>query len=254
MTSPLIKAEKLTKTFNGQNAVDGIDAAQIRASNTSEREAWDYNPGGRVDDSSIMAWNVMALKSARIGGLRVDSSCFQGALNWIDAGQDCGALRATDSAPGSDWQGGRMAYRGTCVNSPKGHGSQAIMAAAALCRMVIGSGDATQAGILGPCNIVLAQYVPTRYPMDLYFGYYATLLMFQKGGEHWRVWNEAIKKVLIEGQAKVGSEEGSWAPYGHSSSRVMSTALGVMCLEVYYRYLPLYEKNNTPQTLAHQSE
>lgn len=230
-----------------QIAVDGIDAAQIRVGNSSEREAWDYTPGGNTDDSSIMAWNVMALKSARIGGLRVDSACFQGALNWIDAAQDCGKIRPTDTAPFSTWKGGHMSYRGVCGNVPKGRGSVAIMAAAALCRMVIGAGHPDQAGVLGPCNVLLAQCVPTQYPIDLYFGYYATLLMFQKGGEHWSVWNQAIKKVLINGQARVGSEEGSWAPFGHCSSRVMSTALGVMCLEVYYRYLPLYAKDSVSQ-------
>ena len=51
-----------------------------------------------------------------------------------------------------------------------------------------------------------------------------------------------MKPALIEGQVKGGADDGSWDPKGAAhSGRVMSTALAVLCLEVYYRYLPLYK-------------
>jgi hypothetical protein len=67
--------------------------------------------------------------------------------------------------------------------------------------------------------------------------------MFQKGGDHWKTWNEHLKVSLPEAQKKGGAEDGSWDPTGAGSDddRVMSTALAVLCLEVYYRYLPLYK-------------
>ena len=40
-----------------------------------------------------------------------------------------------------------------------------------------------------------------------------------------------------------GDNQGSWEPntqWSSSSGRVYSTALSVMSLEVYYRYLPMY--------------
>jgi hypothetical protein len=73
-------------------------------------------------------------------------------------------------------------------------------------------------------------------------GYYASLLMFQKGGDHWKAWNEVLKGPLVDGQDKGGGDqEGSWDPKGAGwmANRVMSTALGCLCMEVYYRYAKL---------------
>ena len=71
--------------------------------------------------------------------------------------------------------------------------------------------------------------------------------MFQMGGEHWKAWNEAMKPALLETQSKGGPEDGSWDPAkaaGCDNGRVMSTALSILCLEVYYRYLPIYKDQN----------
>jgi hypothetical protein len=54
------------------------------------------------------------------------------------------------------------------------------------------------------------------------------------------VWNEALKRVLLEGQ----SEDGSFAPIDEYAEyagdtdrdRAYSTAMCVLSLEVYYRY------------------
>ena len=61
-----------------------------------------------------------------------------------------------------------------------------------------------------------------------------------------KAWNPQMKKTLLEMQEKKGTEDGSWAPsdgYGMCAcvGRTMSTALGAMTLEVYYRYLRIYE-------------
>jgi len=52
-----------------------------------------------------------------------------------------------------------------------------------------------------------------------------------------------MKKTLCESQAKGGDEDGSWEPvgaYAKNWGRVGQTALCILCLEVYYRYLPMY--------------
>jgi hypothetical protein len=80
--------------------------------------------------------------------------------------------------------------------------------------------------------------------VDLYYWYYGTLCVFQQGGDLWKRWNEALKKALTDNQRKGGDEDGSWDPVGAYSEywgRVGQTALGCLCLEVYYRYLPLYK-------------
>ncbi|MCW8133034.1 MAG: zf-HC2 domain-containing protein [Planctomycetota bacterium] len=224
-----------------QKAVDAVNEAQITRGNQSDREAWDYSPKGGTNDSSIMAWNIMAMKSAKIAGLHVDPVVFTGCLTWIDAGQDLGNLKPGEAAP-SEWEGGKMSYRGTVAVPNKGAGSMAVTAAAALCRLHIGGAGLDDPGVLGPCNLI-KKSLPKKYPYNLYYGYYATLVMFQKGGEHWKAWNEAMKPALLDTQRKGGPEDGSWDPAAGSGSdddRVMSTALAILSLEVYYRYLPLY--------------
>jgi hypothetical protein len=67
--------------------------------------------------------------------------------------------------------------------------------------------------------------------------------MFQMGGEHWKIWNEHLKATLLPLQRKDGAMSGSWDPIGDGKipvgGRVFSTALGALCLEVYYRYAKL---------------
>ena len=77
---------------------------------------------------------------------------------------------------------------------------------------------------------------------NYYYYYYGTYVMYQMGGEHWRVWNKAMRETLVGTQVKAGKHAGSWNPYSRladDNCRVISTALGALCLEVYYRYAPL---------------
>ena len=81
--------------------------------------------------------------------------------------------------------------------------------------------------------------------VDLYYWYYGTLCVFQQGGDVWKRWNKAMKKALVDNQRQGGDEDGSWDPVGAYSQywgRVGQTALGCLCLEVYYRYLPMYQE------------
>lgn len=225
------------------NAVEGFQ----RGDGGSEREAWGYHKKD-INDTSVTGWQVMALKAAKVAGLQVNSAAFDGALNWINAGQNLGDLKPGDGAPSSDFVGGKMSYRGSVAEPAKGSGGIAMAAAAALCRLFIGNAKPDDVGVLGPCNMMLTN-LPVNKAKDgvggagnYYYWYYGTFVMFQKGGEHWKTWNEALKKVLPESQRKGGPEDGSWDPSGgHADGgcRVISTALACLCMEVYYRYQKL---------------
>jgi hypothetical protein len=83
---------------------------------------------------------------------------------------------------------------------------------------------------------------------DEYYNYYATQVMHHWGGEAWTKWNDVMRDQLIETQAQEGVEAGSWKPIGsgHAASsggRLYTTVLNIMSLEVYYRHLPLYQRN-----------
>ena len=88
----------------------------------------------------------------------------------------------------------------------------------------------------------LPEWDPDGLSNDMYYWYYGSYAMFQMGGRHWENWNKAMKKAVLDSQRRDGSSKGSWdpiGPWGFSGGRVYSTALGVLCLEVYFRYSSL---------------
>ena len=108
---------------------------------------------------------------------------------------------------------------------------------------------------------LLLKNLPGRSEENLYYWYYATLAMYQLRGDpasapsgngvrvnsmedSWKLWNESLKQQLCSTQVPAGHQAGSWNPsciWGGYGGRVYSTAVACMCLEVYYRYLPMYK-------------
>jgi hypothetical protein len=95
-------------------------------------------------------------------------------------------------------------------------------------------------------NIDPARPTPGQRPTNMYYYYYATQVMHHYGGEKWKAWNERMREALVKTQDK-GKDAwlfGSWDPTGdtHAAAggRLMYTSLALLTLEVYYRHLPLY--------------
>ena len=85
--------------------------------------------------------------------------------------------------------------------------------------------------------------LPSPERVNLYYWYYGTLGMYQLQGDHWQRWNSAMQTTLVQRQRLNGDVAGSWDPdclWGGYGGRVYSTAMSALCLEVYYRYLPMY--------------
>ena len=85
---------------------------------------------------------------------------------------------------------------------------------------------------------------PRRSETNFYYWYYGTLAMYQYGGKSWQEWNEQLRDKLIDAQSTSGDLAGSWdprGPWGSYGGRIFSTALATLSLEVYYRFLPLYQ-------------
>jgi len=230
-----------------QDMVDYVAAAQ------APYFGWRYDPSKGQDiggDMPMTGWQVMALKSAKIAGLTVDPRAFEGAMKFVEAdtideyGREVGyMLTSTKDKPAM----GAGGWDNTC-------------AVAALIRLYLGQ-PPTDKPVRGAGDhiserLFTSETFNTAAPF--YYAYYSTLVMFQLGGDYWARWNEAMKKALISNQrtAADGENNGSWDPYpkgfaGGGShvvellgamrgGRVMSTAMGAMMLEVYYRYPPLY--------------
>lgn len=173
---------------------------------------------------SQFGWQVLALYSAKLGGAKVPAEAFQRMERFIDT---------CSSGVGK----GLASYR------PNHAPSTTMTAEALLCRFILQ--DRVGQETITEATRNLAQELPTPEEVNLYYWYYGTLAMYHSGGEDWRSWNEDLKRTLLGLQINHGNEIGSWSPntvWGGYGGRVYSTAMATLNLEVYYRYLPLYQQ------------
>ncbi|WP_442506321.1 prenyltransferase/squalene oxidase repeat-containing protein [Novipirellula sp. SH528] len=80
---------------------------------------------------------------------------------------------------------------------------------------------------------------------NVYHDYYGTLALHHSRHSGWDRWNTRVRDHLVRTQATSGHEAGSWHfsdEFGDTGGRLYTTAMAAMILEVYYRYLPLYDE------------
>jgi hypothetical protein len=181
---------------------------------------WRYRPRD-PGDTSQLGWQVMALKSAELAGIRIPKQTWQGVVHFLN-----------EVASGE--RGGLASYRsGEQV-------SRTMTAEALLCRLFLGQ------PIDSPATEEARDLILGRMPGDgeanLYCWYYGTMSMYQLQGPNWTKWSEAIQRTLLTTQETSGPLAGSWPPntrWDSYGGRVYSTSLATLCLETYYRFVPL---------------
>ncbi|KAF0245842.1 MAG: hypothetical protein FD180_1254 [Planctomycetota bacterium] len=202
-----------------------------------ENGGWDYDAqrSGR-GDTSISGWMVMALRAARAAGLTVPTATWTRAKTFY-------VLATDDQRP---W----VAY--FVLDQTRHGGTPAVQASGVLARNYLGL---PRGGTLESRTIALLAKTPpsiatppkgeeAEWHHSFYYVYYATLVMFYNGGEEWTTWNRAMKREVLPMQLKAGHELGSWPTKGLDTGyggRAYATAMAVLNLEVYYRYLPSYK-------------
>lgn len=204
---------------------------------------WNYRPDQRVrrnsteqdvrlgGDTSIFAWQLMALKSGKIGGLDVSQSTLYAAQDFLDLVKVDGGRQYLYLQNG-EWD------RDRGIDSPK-----TCTAIGLLMRMYLGWKPGDEFLDDGMDQLVHWGYKPDSERCNLYYIYYATLAIHHYGGEHWETWNRGLQEFLIRGQSRRGCESGSWYfPDGYCDvgGRLLNTSLAVMILETPYRIMPLY--------------
>jgi hypothetical protein len=185
---------------------------------------WRYQPGD-LGDTSQYGWQLMALVSAESAGIPIPDRTWQGAQRWmrrVSIGQ----------------------YGGLACYIPERPVASASMTAEALfCRTFLPS--APQRTTVDEAATFVAQYGGRPEALnDLYFCYYATLALYQLQDQRWQNWNQSMTQYLVRSQRSDGALAGSWdvdARWGPTGGRVYSTSMACLCLETYYRYLPVYE-------------
>ncbi len=193
-------------TVNSQNAYNG---------------GWRYQPSD-AGDMSQFGWQAMALRSAALAGIKIPDRTKSQArkfFNTVATGQ----------------HGGLASYR---VDDEV---SRVMTAEALACRFFLQL-DRNEAAEQEAARYI-SQELPSTGKPNLYYWYYATIGMFQLQGPQWNAWNTALKTQLLARQETTGGMAGSWGTdteWGKHGGRVYTTALSTLCLEVYYRYLPVY--------------
>lgn len=176
-----------------------------------------YHGAGR--DTSVTGWQIIACKSASAAGLAVPAETLARFEMYLDD--------MVDPATGV-----------TGYNF-RGQGSPAMTSVGLACRLFLGQSRNNE--LIGKIAERISQAGPTP---DEYHLYYGTLGLFQFGGPKWEKWNRQFAIPLVRKQVSKGRLKGSWEPlqsaYGKDAGRVYVTAMHILCLEVYYRYLPVY--------------
>jgi len=212
----LVTMEPDEKIFlkHAVNAVRYIERAQDPVGG-----GWRYtfqSPG----DTSVTGWDVTALQSGQSGRIEVDPTVVNRAQGFLDSVSDSG--------------GATYAYTPGSPTTPS------MTAVGLLCRMYLGwpqDSEPLQEGMHRLSTIGVSR-------ADMYYNYYATIALHHYGGPEWEKWNGTMRDQLVMTQLTEGEATGSWRvtdPHGGSGGQIYQTCLSVLTLEVYYRYLPLYQ-------------
>ncbi|MEX2138485.1 MAG: hypothetical protein WD894_04445, partial [Pirellulales bacterium] len=215
-----------------QRALDFIEASQDR-----QYGGWRYKPGDG-SDTSVAGWQLMALKSGELAGLRIKPETYEAVRKWLDRAQD----------------GSRYLYNPTQPNTqyPTDQRRPTMTSVGLLMRLYLGW-DRTRPEFQQGADHISdypAAYGTSSDPKrDTYYWYYATQVMFHMGDKYWEQWRTTLHPLLVNGQVMQGPLAGSWHPngnipdrWGPHGGRIYVTTLNLLSLEVRYRHLPIYEE------------
>lgn len=229
-TLALCEAYGMTKDPKlGDAAAQAV--AFIEASQNQATGGWRYIPQSADSDTSVLGWQIMALHSAQLAGVPVHAVTLDNAKRWL----------------GSVAKGN---YRGLYSYQEVNEPTPTMTAIGMLSWQYLGMRADDPAMVEG--KQYLLDNLPDNGRRDTYYWYYATQVMHNLVGQDWDAWNRRMRKTLIENQCRNGCAAGSWDPeyptldaWGPKGGRIVTTAFSTLTLEVYYRYLPLYQSGGS---------
>lgn len=224
----LALAEAYAMTHDEQLQPTLLKAAQFTINAQDVRGGgWRYRAGD-TGDLSQFGWQAMALRSIERSGIAVPIEVKRRMQRFLDS---CAAGPA----------GGLARYQ-----PAQGPATETMTAEALACRLLLGL--PLSAAAQREAKAMIMSQLPGAKQDNVYYWYYATLALFQLQDADWMRWNQALKQRLLTTQLPAYHEQsGSWDPdplWGGYGGRVYSTAMSCLCLEVYYRYLPMYQSSN----------
>ena len=181
---------------------------------------WRYQPAPLDADISVTICQVMALRSAREAGIKVDSGVVRRAIDYV--------LKCQNPDGGFSYMAGQGGY-----------GSGFARSAAGCCALYysgVFEGDNLKRGL-----DYIKSYAPGQNGgfrggegQHYFYGYYyATQAMFLAGGDYWSTFYPNIRDELIQRQVN-----------DHWSGEVSEdydTAMALIILQMPNRYLPVFD-------------
>jgi hypothetical protein len=196
-----------------QKALDYIVAAQHEAG------GWRYTPK-MPGDLSVTGWQMTALKSGLMAGLKVPPETLRKAEKFLDSCKK---------------QDGGYSYL------PDADATPSMTAVGMLCRLYQGTNPRNPALRNG---VEILKKSPPGSTQNLYYEYYATRAMYHMGDDAWKWWNlgpdgkNGMREILLKSQATAQDAKpahaGSWAPPRPGPSadgRIMATSLSLLMLQ-----------------------
>jgi hypothetical protein len=189
---------------------------------------WRYQPSPTDQDLSVSVMQIVALRAANNAEIPVPAKTIENAIKYV---KYCGAPT------------GGFGYAGP------GAGPQTT-AAGILSLQLLGKYD--DASI--PKSLDYLATIPITWdnagggpPYFYYFHYYAVQATYQAGGKHWDGWHPRIRELLLKHQNKDGSWDvppsgGSEAGLVTADSKIYSTAMSCLVLDIYMHFLPAYQR------------
>lgn len=180
--------------------------------------SWGYVPGS-PGDTTVSGWQVLSLIAAKRSNIELHTNSLPRAKSFVMS-------TCTDR---DYWFG----YKG-----PPGEPTTTAIGLTLLLYL----GESPEYTPFYNALTKMAERGPTLN--NIYHDYYATLALHHCRHPDWDQWNTELREHLIATQSKSGHEAGSWHfrdRWGDVGGRLYTTAMCAMTLEVYYRYLPLYE-------------
>lgn len=230
-----------------QRALDYIAAAQVEGLG-----GWRYTAGVN-SDLSVSGWQLMALRSGELAGLKVSPATYRNVRSFVEQCREATGDRArfcyNPTAPADDPRMSHGRLPGTVMTSV-GLLAQLYLGEDREDRQLQRGADHLLAHLPTPGEVGETARISTLgNPLrDTYYWYYATQVMFHMRGDYWRAWNDSLHPLLVDSQVTRGALAGSWDPlrptpdrWAGVGGRLYVTTMNLLSLEVYYRHLPLYE-------------
>jgi hypothetical protein len=236
----LAEAYAMTKLPTVKEAAQKAMDVIVRGQNASG--GWNYKCLGERTDVSVTAWAIQALKAAKMAGL--GNSGIEEAMK-----KTVGCMKKVlfDSATGKfNYQNGGDAVAGS------------LTGAGVLTMQFLGAATEpeTKRALDWLAQNASANWETPWGRSPFYDWYYVTQAKFHTGGETWKAWNKQFSVALVKNQTTLkgagidGKDIGYWkpvTPQEYCQNYVYNTTLCALMLQVYYRYLPTFQK---PEEMA----